>query len=230
MLSPRMYWCYPPNVLNILHSTEAIPHCTDVIPTVLNNLHSTEGIPHSTEAIPPHVLLLSPTCTEYPPQYWCYPPQYWCYPPACADVIPHSTDVIPPHVLMLSPTVLNNLHSTEAIPPLYWTTCTVLKVSPTVLMLSPRCTEPMLYGVFIPSGGLFHLCLRYWPQSMLFIILMRFIDGLFICIIYGTMSSDSLRPALGPPDWDWSLLISAIKVQNDGFILVAEIVDPAHYG
>ena len=43
--------------------------------------------------------------------------------------------------------------------------------------------------VFIPSGGLFHLYLRYWPQSMLFIILMRFIDGLFICIIYGTMSS-----------------------------------------
>ena len=24
--------------------------------------------------------------------------------------------------------------------------------------------------VFIPSGGLFHLYLRYWPQSMLFII------------------------------------------------------------
>ena len=39
--------------------------------------------------------------------------------------------------------------------------------------------------VFIPSGGLFHLYLRYWPQSMLFIILMRFIDGfgLFICVI-----------------------------------------------
>ena len=43
--------------------------------------------------------------------------------------------------------------------------------------------------VFIPSGGLFHLYLRNWPQSMLFIILMRFIDGLFICIIYRTMSS-----------------------------------------
>ena len=43
--------------------------------------------------------------------------------------------------------------------------------------------------VFIPSGGLFHLYLSYWPQSMLFIILMGFIDGLFICIIYGTMSS-----------------------------------------
>ena len=28
--------------------------------------------------------------------------------------------------------------------------------------------------VFIPSGGLFHL--RYWPQRMLFIILMRFIE------------------------------------------------------
>ena len=32
---------------------------------------------------------------------------------------------------------------------------------------------------------------------------------IFICIIYGTMSSDSLRPALGLPHWDWSLLISA---------------------
>ena len=56
MLSSLMYWCYPPTVLNNLHSTEviphsaeAIPHSTDVIPpmywttsNVLNNLHSTE--------------------------------------------------------------------------------------------------------------------------------------------------------------------------------------------
>ena len=44
----------------------------------------------------------------------------------------------------------------------------------------------------------------FWPQSMLFIILMQFIDALFICSIYGTMSSptsDSLRPELGLPDW-----------------------------
>ena len=50
--------------------------------------------------------------------------------------------------------------------------------------------------VFMPSGGLFYLRLRYWPQSMFFIILMRSIDALFICSIYGTMSSDSLRPEL----------------------------------
>ena len=40
---PRMYWRYPPTVLNNLHSTEAIPPqywCYP--PDVLNNLHSTE--------------------------------------------------------------------------------------------------------------------------------------------------------------------------------------------
>ena len=67
--------------------------------------------------------------------------------------------------------------------------------------------------IFIPSGGLFYLCLRYWPQSMLFIILMRFIDALFLCSIYGTMSLDSLRPGLGPPDWHWPLLIFAYTEQ-----------------
>ena len=47
---------------------------------------------------------------------------------------------------------------------------------------------PMLpKSVFIPSGGLFHLYLRYWPQSMLFIILMRFIDGLFIILFVLSM-------------------------------------------
>ena len=52
--------------------------------------------------------------------------------------------------------------------------------------------------VFMPSGGLFYLCLRYWPQNMLFIILMRFIDVFFICSIYENMSLDSLQPGLGP--------------------------------
>ena len=68
--------------------------------------------------------------------------------------------------------------------------------------------------VFMPSGGLFHLCSRYWPQSTLFIILMRFIDGLFICSIYGTMSSDSLRPGLGLPDWHWPLLIRLLNTEG----------------
>ena len=54
--------------------------------------------------------------------------------------------------------------------------------------------------VFRPSGGLFHLYLRYWPQSILFIILMRFIDGLFICLEPCLRASGILQPALGPPD------------------------------
>ena len=107
-----------------------------------------------------------PHCTEYPPQYWCYPPTVLMLSPACTDVmppmywIPSTVLKVSPTVLMLSPTVLNNLHSTEGIPPQYWSyspACTsvipqstegippqywipstVLMLSPTVLMLSPR--------------------------------------------------------------------------------------------
>ena len=102
-----------------------------------------------------------PHCTEYPPQYWCYPPtvlmlslcMYWCYPPNVLNVL-HSTEAIPPlywcypllywtasTVLKVSP------HGTEAIPHMYWRyTFTVLMLSPTVLMVSPRCTEqPPMY-------------------------------------------------------------------------------------
>ena len=40
-----MYWCYPPTVLNNLHSIEAIPpQYWSYPPTVLSNLHSTEAI------------------------------------------------------------------------------------------------------------------------------------------------------------------------------------------
>ena len=99
-----LYWCYPHTVLNNLHSTEASPTCTAVIlpqywrnpSTVLNTLHSTDVIPTA--------LMLSPTCTDIIPHCTEQPPQYWSYPP----------------LLMLSP--------------LYWATSTVL-------MLSPRCTE-----------------------------------------------------------------------------------------
>ena len=179
---PRMYWCYPPNVLNTLHSTEAIPPLYWCYPpTVLNNLHSTEGIS-------PQYWRYPPTCTAViPPQYWRYPstvlntlhstdvipPQYWCYPPAC-------TDVIPPLYWTTSTVLKISPHSTEAIPPLYWTTSTVLKLSPhsteaippqywsyppTVLMLSPRCTEqpPM-----------------YWTTST---VLNRRYVGWFMCVI-----------------------------------------------
>ena len=138
MLSPCMYWCYPPTVLNNLHSFEGIPPQFWRYPsTVLKlSLHSTEAIPHMYCCYPPTVLKVSLHSTEYPPQYWWYPPQYWCYPPACTDVIP----------------------------PLYWTTSTILKLSPTVLMLSSdvlnnlQCTEQppqywtdVIWGVSVNS-------------------------------------------------------------------------------
>ena len=102
---PLLYWIpstvlmLSPNVLNTLHSTEAIPLYWCYPHTVLNNLHSTEATPHMYCCYPPTVLKVSLHSTEYPPQYWCYPPQYWCY---------------PPHVLILSP------RCTEQ-PPMYWT-------------------------------------------------------------------------------------------------------------
>ena len=104
---PHICWCYPSNVLNTLHSCEAIPHCTDVIPHCTEQPpqywrypHSTEAIPHMYCCYPLTVLKVSLHSTEYPPQYWCYPPQYW------------TTST----VLKLFPNVLSNLHSTKAIP------------------------------------------------------------------------------------------------------------------
>ena len=183
MLCLHMYWCYASNVLNTLHSTEAIPHCTDVIPplywttsTVLKvSPHSTEAIPHMYCCYPPTVLKVSLHSTEYPPQYWCYPPQYWCYPPQYWCYPPACTDVIPPLYWTTSTVLKLSPHSTEAIPPqywsfpsLYWTTSTVLKLSPTVLMLSPRCTEnlqcteqPPQYWTDVIWGDSFVLMLRY---------------------------------------------------------------------
>ena len=90
---PHMYWSYSSTVLNTLHSTEAIPHCTALMlflhcskqppqywsypptalklsPTVVSNLHSTEDIPQKYRSYPPIVLMLSSRCTEQPPQYW----------------------------------------------------------------------------------------------------------------------------------------------------------------
>ena len=140
MLSP-LYWCYPPLYwryppLYWIPSTVLVLsplHVLMLSPNVLNTLHSTEAIlplyrcypplywttstvlkvsPTCTAVIPPQywrypstVLMKSPHCTEqppqcwsYPPLYWSYPPQYWCYPPD----------------------VLNNLQCTEQ-PPQYWT-------------------------------------------------------------------------------------------------------------
>ena len=63
MLSPRMYWCYPP-----LYWTTS---------TILKlSPHSTEAIPPLYWSYPPTVLMWSPDvlnnlqCTEQPPQYW----------------------------------------------------------------------------------------------------------------------------------------------------------------
>ena len=125
-----------PNVLNILHSTEAIPP------------QYWSFSPTCTAVIPTHVLPL-------PPHMYCYlppPPQYWRYPSTIlntlhsTDVIPYSTDVIPRHVLMLSP------HCTEP-PPQYWSyPSTVLKLSPHNTEASPRCTEqPPMYWTTLHS-------------------------------------------------------------------------------
>ena len=138
-----------PNVLNILHSTEAIPHCTDVI---LSLYWTTSTV----LKVSPTVLKLSPTCTAVIPHSTeGSPPQYW----------------LPSTVLMLSPTVLDNLHSTEAIPhcteqppqhwsypPQYW--C----YPPTVLMLSPRCTEqpPMYWTTTTVLNRRYMGCYNFW--------------------------------------------------------------------
>ena len=140
---PRMYWCYPPNVLKVLKLS---PHCTDVIPHCTEQPPQYWSYPPQYWRYPPHVLLLSPNSTEgIPPQYWipstvlmlstwrdwCYPPLYW----TTSTVLKLS-----PTVLKLSPTVLNNLHSTEVVPPQYWS------YPQTVLKLSPQCTEqPPMY-------------------------------------------------------------------------------------
>ena len=175
-LSPLRVLMLSPNVLNTLHSTEAIPHCIDVIPTVLKvSPTCTAVILPQHWRYPSTVLNLSPqywSSTEgIPPQYWIpstmlmLSPQYWCYllhvlpyPPLCWTT---STVLnLSPQYWSFPPTVLNNHHSTEAIPTVLKLTLTVLrltptalKLSPTVLMLSPdalnnlRSTEPMLYGV-----------------------------------------------------------------------------------
>ena len=167
MLSPHMYWCYPPNVLNTLHSTEAIPHSTDVIPPMY-------WTTSTVLMLSPTVLKVSPTVLKLSPHMYC------CNPPTCTAVIPphvlllspHSTEGIPPQYWRYPSTVLNSLHSTDVntlhstdviahstdvipphvlmlsprmywcYPPLYWTTSTVLKLSPHCTeQPSPHCTE-----------------------------------------------------------------------------------------
>ena len=79
-----------------------------------------------------------PHCTEYNPQYWCYLPLYWCYPPTCTDVIP----------------------------PMYWIPSTVLKLSPTLLMLFHHCTEqpPQYWGIPHSTEAIPHMYCCYPPQ------------------------------------------------------------------
>ena len=103
---PPQYWCYPPLYWTTSTVLKVSPTCTAVIPpqywrypsTVLNTLHSTV-------VIPPHVLMLSPHCTEQPRQHWSYPP-------TVLNSL-HSTEAIPPQYWCYPPDVLNNLHSTE---------------------------------------------------------------------------------------------------------------------
>ena len=133
-ISFRHYQCRnknsSPTVLHTLHSTDVIPHIYWCYHSnVLNTLHSTEAIPT--------VLMLSPHCTEEPPQYKRYPPQYWSYPPHVPNNF-HSTEAIP-HSTEANP------HSTEAI--LHSTD--VIAPPP-----APRCTEqPPLYWTDVIWGG-----------------------------------------------------------------------------
>ena len=134
-----------PNVLNSLHSIEAILHCTDVIPLLYWSYPSTVLMLSSTVLIlSPKVLMLSP---------W----MYWWYPPACADVIlplywttstvlklsPSITEAIPPLYLATFTVLKLSPDSTDVIPPMYWTTSNVLN--------NLHHTELTLYGVASPA-------------------------------------------------------------------------------
>ena len=69
--------------------------------------------------------------------------------------------------------------------------------------------------VFMTSGGMFHL--RYWPQSMLFIILMRFIER----YLFAVFTELCLRTLFDLTRLTRLALATAhvCQIQNDGFIL-----------
>ena len=182
---PPQYWCYPPhvpmlspNVLNTLHSTEAIPHCTDVIPP----LYWTTST----------VLKLSLTVLKLSPHmYCCYPPQHWRYPSTVldtlhsTDVIPHSTDVIPcmywcyPQLYWTTSTVLKlSPHSTDVIRPMHWTTSNVLNnlhsTEPTLYGVEASCTKSSSYAEFKTW-----LKIQWYLMGLVFILLAYFVIRLW---------------------------------------------------
>ena len=109
-----------PNVLNTLHSNEAIPHCADVIPHCTEQSPQYWRYPLTVLKLPPHVLLLSPHSTEGSLHSTeAIHPLYWATSTAL-KLSPHITEAVPPTLLKLSP------HSTDVIPLMYWTTSTVL--------------------------------------------------------------------------------------------------------
>ena len=173
-MHPHLYWCYPPqvlmlspNVLNTLHSTEAIPHCADIIlplywttSTVLKVSPQYWSYPPTcTAVIPPTVLKVSLHSTEHPSQYWCYPPtvlmlsprMYWCYPPTVlnnlhsTEAIPHSTEAIP-HCTEQPPQYWSYPPQYWSYPPQYW-------CYPSHVLNNFQCTEqPPQYWTSLWTG------------------------------------------------------------------------------
>ena len=83
------------------------------------------------------------------------PPLYCCYPSACINVIPQCTEYPPQY--------WSYPQLYWCYPPLYWTTSKVLKVSPTVLKLTPHmyCCYPPQYWRY-PSTVLMLSPRMYW--------------------------------------------------------------------
>ena len=102
-----------------------------LFPHVLNTLHSTEGIPHCTD------LILH--CTEQPPKYLRYPSQYSSYLPRVLPLCP-------------SQYLLNTLHSTDVVPQYWCYPLHVLRLSPTVLKLTPTVLSKLYKTEAIPHS------------------------------------------------------------------------------
>ena len=140
--------------------------------------HGTEH-PHGTHDIPPHASWYPPTVlkfqrmvspgTEHPPRYSWYPPTCIMISPTVLN-IPHGTQDNLPRYSWYPTTVLNTPRYSRYPPHLSWypptvlNTPTVLKISPTVLMISPHGTHDIPPRYWTPPTVL-HTHYTGWRQG-----------------------------------------------------------------
>ena len=128
-IPPHASW-YPPTVLKFQRMVS--PHGTE-------HPHGTHDIPPRASWYPPRASWYPPRASWYPPHASWYPPRYWTSPTVLN--IPHGTQDNPPRYSWYSPTVLNTPTVLKISPTFIMISPTVLN-TPTVLMISPRYWTP----------------------------------------------------------------------------------------